>query len=270
MRPHLFFTVAAIIFGAEFHVNEAIAVPAVLSIVLSTCPITSAFRLPTGQNDLLTQETSSDALHPDDRLLKTGGRGKSYGNRGSTNSRNTINGVSRGRGRAFRIAGPIGAVSVFWLYRRNTNRNGNQAPSQCFTQDAFEDALLRNTTRNAVSASDETVSSSNDTVSPINETSTSIFMNNGSGSNATNGTSLTNRTSGIIRIETSIGDPINLDDLNQQNIKDIKEAFNTAREENIVNPELCPMINAASSSKGLFVQVAVVAMNALKQVLLFF
>mmetsp|Transcript_36804 Transcript_36804/g.43974 ORF Transcript_36804/g.43974 Transcript_36804/m.43974 type:complete len:268 (-) Transcript_36804:26-829(-) len=267
MRPHLVLIVVAVIFGGELIGNNAITVPAALSIVLSPCAITSALHLPTGQNDLLTEKTPSDELLPVVRILKSsGGRGgggssggKSRGTSGSGSS------GSRSRARGIRVGAPIAGIGVFWVLRRNTNRNSNSrsAPSQCFNQSAFETALFRNATLHT--STDHNDTNDTDIFNIANDTDgTNIF-------NITNDTSLTtNVTSHIILIETTVGDPINLANLDQQSINDIKDAFVTAAEQDIVDPELCPMVSAASSSKGIFVQVAIVASNALKQVLLFF
>jgi len=249
-------TVVAVIFGGELIGNNAITVPAALSIVLSPCAITSALHLPTGQNDLLTEKTPSDELLPVVRILKSSG-GRGGGGSSGGRSRGTSGSGSSGarsRARAFRVAGPVAGVGIFWMYRSNTNRNSNSrsAPSQCFNQSAFETALFRNATLH------------NDT------DDTDIFNITNDTSLTTNVTSDTDVTSHIILIETTVGDPINLANLDQQSINDIKDAFVTAAEQDIVDPELCPMVSAASSSKGIFVQVAIVASNALKQVLLFF
>lgn len=254
--------VVAVIFGGELIGNNAITVPAALSIVLSPCAITSALHLPTGQNDLLTEKTPSDELLPVVRILKSsGGRGGGGSSGGRTTRGSSSRGTSgsgssgaRSRARGIRVGAPIAGVGVFWMYRRNVNRNSNSrsAPSQCFNQSAFETALFRNATLH------------NDT------DDTNIFNITNDTSLTTNVTSDTDVTSHIILIETTVGDPINLANLDQQSINDIKDAFVTAAEQDIVNPELCPMVSAASSSKGIFVQVAIVASNALKQVLLFF
>eukprot|EP00555_Chaetoceros_dichaeta_P014077 CAMPEP_0198275592 /NCGR_PEP_ID=MMETSP1447-20131203/64859_1 /TAXON_ID=420782 /ORGANISM="Chaetoceros dichaeta, Strain CCMP1751" /LENGTH=291 /DNA_ID=CAMNT_0043970477 /DNA_START=145 /DNA_END=1020 /DNA_ORIENTATION=- len=291
MRPHLVLIVVAVIFGGELIGNNAITVPAALSIVLSPCAITSALHLPTGQNDLLTGKTPSDELLPVVRILKSsGGRGgggssggKSRGTSGSGSS------GSRSRARGIRVGAPIAGIGVFWMLRRNTNRNSNSrsAPSQCFNQSAFETALFRNATLHNDTDGTNIFNITNDTAlfrnatlhtstdhNDTNDTDIFNIANDTDGTNIfniTNDTSLTtNVTSHIILIETTVGDPINLANLDQQSINDIKDAFVTAAEQDIVNPELCPMVSAASSSKGIFVQVAIVASNALKQVLLFF
>jgi len=268
--------VVAVIFGGELIGNNAITVPAALSIVLSPCAITSALHLPTGQNDLLTEKTPSDELLPVVRILKSSG-GRGGGGSSGGRSRGTSGSGSSGarsRARGIRVGAPIAGVGIFWMYRRNTNRNSNSrsAPSQCFNQSAFENALFRNATLHTGTDHDDT--NDTDIFNIANDTDdTDIFDT----TNVTNDTSLTtnvtsdtNVTSHVILIETTVGDPINLANLDQQSINDIKDAFVTAAEQDIVNPELCPMVSAASSSKGIFVQVAIVASNALKQVLLFF
>jgi len=270
-------TVAAVIFGGELIGNDAITIPAALSIALSPYAITSALHLPTGQNDLLTEKTPSDELLSVERILKSRGS-SSGGGRGSSGSRGNTGSGSRGitsggsRARGFAVGGPIAGVGVYWMYRRNTYRNSNSqsTASQCFTQDAFERALLQNTTNHDNSHNNDT-----DIVNITNATSLTTNIMGDTNLTDTNVTETTvgdpiDLTSQIVLIETTVGDPINLANLDQQSIDDIKEAFNAAAAENIADPELCPMINAASSSKGVFVQVAIVAVNALKQVLLFF
>lgn len=140
----------------------------------------------------------------------------------------------------YRIAGPVTAIALIWYFRSNSNFDDTNA--QCFTEDAFEAALQKNVTQNITSLTNNT---GGDIIS--------------SDDNAE-----------VIYIETTIGEPINLNHLSEKQIIDIKQAFNTTTGQEDSEPELCPSVSAAFSSRGVFVQFANIASIALKQLLSFF
>jgi len=244
MRSFLIFTLGSTIYNAKSYAKQPIVSPTALSIAVPDLSTVSAFR------HSPRNQVSSNTHHLDDRRLGSkGGKSKSKSGVSKNNIKKSgSDEVSRSRV-PYRVAGPVAALTLFWLFRRNNNFDAN---AQCFTQDAFEKALLQNVTQN-------TVNSRNDTISD-NSTSSGISLNNNS----------TNNTTDTIYIKTTTGDPINLNYLSEKQIFDIKKAFNTTKGQEDYVPELCPSISAASSSKGFFVQAANVAFDALKQVFLIF